>query len=758
MSDFRPGCPLRLLGAFLFVLGSWVAAQPSMCVAASGGVNVLPIPGRLNTSGVKLVVDTRWVDGHGYRPVRLELIPNKVPAAGYRKFRVVLRPNSYYGNPGDTISQMIELEQGSSKATATMPVPQDAMWHSVVVEVFEEGRRHADLSGDHLSWPRGGGGWNWNEGTPGVLLIDAKAPTLAEREALLQVFQSSGTGGLKGKYDHHLPDVRNLLRQFSDTQFQGNFVSDEDSRNAHSVLMLNELKDNAKAEVLPPSELPTKWINYSSLDLILISLADLKDMAKSHPAVMRALADWNRAGRFLIVFNTGEDFAGLEQLEKLLQLAPLPNPDENDTRGWQKPSPYRPGEVLRGLVDNNNGNLRQPSRVVINSGEETAALTKLGFISRDAGLGQVIAIAGDPFPGSEVEWIWILNSIRGEGWNPSIRTGTSFQQRNEDFWNFLIPGTGQAPVLSFLVFITLFVVLIGPVNYYLLNRARRLYLLLITVPAGALLVTASLFLYAMLTDGLGVKSRVRSYTTIEQRAGNVASTSRQAYYASIAPSQGFQFQDDTFISQYEHEPVAFNGQRQNRRIVNWAAHDQQLKSGYIASRTLSQVMVTSAGKTKARLRVGKAEGETLRVKNELSMPLSYLVVCAEQDKYYVGEKVPQGEATLKLVPLTEVSRVLAQRLRRFEPSFPEGYDANMHDSPLDIWSFGPRYYGRYGNTATVHQGASLLERNLAQFSHLASQPLAPRSYVALSETSPEVPLGVPRTQQQLSLHVTEGHY
>ena len=102
----------------------------------------------------------------------------------------------------------------------------------------------------------------------------------------------------------------------------------------------------------------------------------------------------------------------------------------------------------------------------------------------------------------------------------------------------LIPGVGSAPVNSFLVLISLFVVAIGPVNYFLLQRQRKLYLLLITVPLGAGVVTSALFIYALVSDGLGVRARARSLTRIDQTSGRTVSWSRQSYYAGLAPSAG----------------------------------------------------------------------------------------------------------------------------------------------------------------------------------------------------------------------------
>src|SRR5262249_24385644 len=161
------------------------------------------------------------------------------------------------------------------------------------------------------------------------------------------------------------------------------------------------------------------------------------------------------------------------------------------------------------------------------------------FLFRRAGLGCVVAIAAEnPFPGQTTDWVWIFNTVPDNHWKWFRRSGVSLHRKNRDYWTFLIPDVGEAPVVSFLLLVSLCAIVIGPVNYVLLGRSRRLYLLLLTVPAGALLVSVSLFGYALLTDGLSVRLRSRSFTELDQRTGEAAAWSWQSYYAAIAPSQG----------------------------------------------------------------------------------------------------------------------------------------------------------------------------------------------------------------------------
>ena len=149
------------------------------------------------------------------------------------------------------------------------------------------------------------------------------------------------------------------------------------------------------------------------------------------------------------------------------------------------------------------------------------------FVRRDVGLGRVVAITQqNPFPGTSLDWGWIFNAVGPDRYSWISRHGISFEQQNDDFWNFLIPGVGLAPVGAYRILITLFVIAIGPVNYFLLRKWRRLHLLLFTVPASAAVITSLLIAYALAADGFAVRVRARSITQLDQRVGQAATWSR----------------------------------------------------------------------------------------------------------------------------------------------------------------------------------------------------------------------------------------
>ena len=270
------------------------------------------------------------------------------------------------------------------------------------------------------------------------------------------------------------------------------------------------------------------------------------------------------------------------------------------------------------------------------------------FAMRTIGLGAIVAIASDkPFPGKDTDWMWIFNSVPRSHWMWYQRNGFSLHRQNVDYWTFLIPGVGEAPAVSFLILVSLFAVVIGPVNYLLLGKTGRYYLLLITVPLGALLVTGGLFAYAIVTDGLGVKLRARSFTDLDQTSGRAVAWSRQSYYASIAPSRGLTFPSDATVFPILYQPgQRFNsGERPDNTLV-WD-EQQNLTRGYITSRTTTQFMVLRATQSPDKLAVteGASAGQPPQVANQLKTDIRLLILRDSRGDFWQGDELADGMNT-----------------------------------------------------------------------------------------------------------------
>src|SRR5438477_8221420 len=106
---------------------------------ASEGLQISLPPLRVkNKSGLQLEIDGRGVDANGYRPVKITVNPRGMkPLLADRQIRIVLKPHAYSQVATPSVSQVIELPEGSTVTTAIISIPQTALWHNMTVDTYE---------------------------------------------------------------------------------------------------------------------------------------------------------------------------------------------------------------------------------------------------------------------------------------------------------------------------------------------------------------------------------------------------------------------------------------------------------------------------------------------------------------------------------------------------------------------------------------------------------------------------------------------
>lgn len=185
-----------------------------------------------------------------------------------------------------------------------------------------------------------------------------------------------------------------------------------------------------------------------------------------------------------------------------------------------------------------------------------------------------------------------------------------------------IEGLGEPPITAFLLLITGFAILIGPVNFILLSRMGRLYLALATVPTSAALVVVALFVFAAMQDGFATRSRQLSVTRIEPKAGLAVTTNAQCYFPAIVSGSSLI---------YDGQTVAYVAERPDTLPLEYqASPDQQiLGGGALASRQWTDMLTVNVEESAARLVVRKLPGGGWEVENRLGVDVEKLVVWPE---------------------------------------------------------------------------------------------------------------------------------
>lgn len=625
-------------------------------------------------SRYQLTIDERWGDGPGYRPLRCKLQTPNPPATD-TPVTVHIRTNEGYYGMQQNVAVRKELTFPAGSTLETFTIP---LPQTHLLESY-----FVELYINGRLVPRlnptvahvGSNPWDPNYGV--MLEVNPKGwdPNLTA----LVSGQSAGT-----------------------TRFQ-----------------------------IAAAQLPESWIEYTSVDVVGFSIDDLRNWPTESKAKRQALTDWIRAGGQLIVFDLPKDFKDFAEIDSLLGLA-------GDDRSGKEPSNWTPKLATLGLHGSIGGMdveefvSEEPS--VRNVSNRVAPMS-----GRSCGLGIVIAVEGTN--NRRLSYTPLSQAVDALGTDRILwqqRHGMSMVENNPDFYNFMIPGVGLPPVRAFQILITLFVLAIGPVNYFLLKRKKLLQMMIFTAPIMAVGVTFFLIAWAAVSDGLSTRLRMRTMTVLDQQAGHAASWGRVSYYSGLAPSDGLQFYADTAV--YPLQPFPF--EEVNNRHTNWIeeAPQQRLSQGWLKSRTPMQLLAVRSHQSQRELKsLGITDGKA-RVENQLGVPIKFLLWADEDGQMYGGKSIGAGETvSLATGDVTNIRAGLVALLRQSSPSIPPEY-VGVRTSPRRNYY----YFMSTNSNLGFASSTSLLEEGIQEVLQNAAtgSALPPRSYVAITTESVDLAPGV----------------
>jgi hypothetical protein len=726
----------------------WSAAPVSQ---SNGTTTKMPLKRTWSrASNLSLSIDTRWTQNFGYRPVEITIQSPKAVAAD-RTISFTL----YSGWTGTiAVEQQFKLPAGKTSETIVLPVPQynintQFYWWDVKVDGFAD----KDLSlKKEDTFTIGQGGYS---SVSGISFL-SMAATAGQRQLLAP----------------------------NSMEFE--------------ILSLNA------------AEFPDRWILYTCFDAVTLSLDELVILKEANPTAFAAMQSWVRAGGHLWIDNVGINFEKIPELSKLLQLRESVAADvklTGDSKLSREASDnvsaagWRPLRFVNGSADgqvvtfrdDRTGQLRTVrdadviSRLQIdpnysmvgqryvdpNDASNTVLSGDSGrwFIEQPLGLGLVRAFrqtnditqfqqsrpAMSPNAAANIdepgEFPPSLSAALNSIGRWSARHGTAPNDANLSFSDLLVPGMGLAPVTEFEILITLFVLLIGPVNYFLLKRWGRLHLMVLTVPLAAAIVTLGLFAYAIISDGFGTTVRANSYTTLDQRTGESACWARLSYYSGLAPREGLAMPDD--VALYPIIPdwtdTSVSSYVNSERDLKWVPGEGKLTRGWLRSRTPTQYLTVRARKSPMRLELTPVR-DRMRAKNSINSHIEYVVVADNGGKLWMGEKFENGSTRF----LESVERIAAaEQFRKIVAD-------RSPQTPNELLGSNLTRRGRYasyaGSESMETNLASLSVADLAGFSGKEALALPPRTYVAITSTGPEVEFGMDGIEEEASFHIIVGQW
>jgi len=764
-------------------------------LAGDGAIQSLPLRPKPRTQ-VRVKIDTRWVNGNGYRPVRVTAQPVKAAPVD-RNLRIELRPNVHSSNR-TVVGTLTIPASSASPIETTILLPQIGTSNYTGIRMYLDGVEQNDLAGD-LSSNNGGG--RFSEVVPTVLFISSNAPTHDQRylwrnnmvrypdwgvmlrEGAIDKFNKdlkriSMSVEREGELTQTLAKERLTLRRMTEQlddrleasrlsftlpniEEMGEILANDyygfDGEVAPDFEQLQFVENTSNIELLPPAALPEQWLGFTCFQVIFISLADAQEMEASFPARWNAIVQWARSGRTLCIYDVGSkrgdvvkllDMRASDWLEPQTEQFSREIQAQSYTKGYD---PYGYGDTLMETAP-----MEEPSSP---PKETLTPPANPPFVFRKLQLGYVVVWEGSPTEGPKEHRTWMFNAIEENRWVWTKQHGMSMVRENSGYWNLMIPGVGKAPVVTFIVCISLFVIVIGPINFFFVKKLKRPYLLLVTIPSAAFLVTFGLFAFALLTDGIGVRCRARSFTHIDQRTQTAASWSRQTYYAALSPSRLKYPEDAALYSVHLHPNSQYGGGSDSPSSLRWQ-EDQQEWRGLLRSRNPSQFLLTEVHKTERGIPVVamRDESKPPQATNELEVEIQHLLLRDRNGALWFADDVPV-DANIEFESITEaawkskVRELLAEnRLRPLD-----GIDPNVIQRS-NRWNY---YYGDIDPGAPVPSDTdSILEQGIRSIS--APSELMPRSYIAWIKhstvQSPEVSLGVSKPRMVAGVHVITGEY
>jgi hypothetical protein len=693
-------------------------------------------------SGLQLEVDSRWINNFGYRPIHVTVNSTKPTTVNH-----LITIRLYEGFMDVTsVEQDIEMPMGSTLADATIACPQYR---------------------GHLNY------W-WDVWVDGV-----KEPALSmEAGSGLQVYPANPNQGTSGSVKFL---VLGLPAQANQTTSPG--------AGMFETLVLTVL------------DLPSRWLDYTCFDVIAIAPGELHLIAQTRPEALTAICRWARAGGQLWISPVGEQWEELADVERFLEggakgAAPATTGDDADpAAGGSVPNddaksaaPLADDEVVsRGWKPIKIASVPQTNADTTAAAEGEAATKNLPadslawYVQQPLGLGYVRVYRKAWEPAGLAWSLQMLNATGPQNESPRMPTplsvalattrnwesrhGMAPNAANADFANLLVPGVGLAPVTEFRILITLFALAIGPVNYWLLKRWNRPHLLVLTVPIVAVLVTLTLFSHAILSDGFGTTVRVRSFTTLDQRTGEAACWSRLSYYAGLAPARGLTLPDDVAV--YPIIPgwneVSNGASTETMRQLEWTGGEVHLTQGWLRSRTPTQYLMLRARKTPLRLELAPGAGG-LSATNELGTVIQFVAATDDEGKFFAGERLAEG-ATALLTPTTREEASIRLRTLVTDNALVTPPELTDESSSFAVSQRRQRRQFFRGQLKLDYSQERLDDNllsgaitSLVDANGELPLDLPGRSFVAITQTGPEVVTGIPTAMEEASFHVVVGRW
>ena len=270
--------------------------------------------------------------------------------------------------------------------------------------------------------------------------------------------------------------------------------------------------------IISPEDMPRDFVSYDPVDVVVINDAPLSQLNEDQA---RALKMWVASGGMLVVTG-GADIVGLH-LTGLDAILPV------EVQGSSAVATLTELTDIYGQFDNPASLLTMLARAKPGAKIIIGSADKAIIAESNYGSGLVRFVAYNPKLNPYRSWtaarfLWadlllpVVDLRSNQYWAGRIRKPSASVSWNSQ--NFLFKLADIKPTSSnyFLFFLLIYVLAVGPLNYFALKWMKKLDLAWVTIPAVVLLFTTASIIIAQTKRG-GTLSSDMSFVELHQTAG-----------------------------------------------------------------------------------------------------------------------------------------------------------------------------------------------------------------------------------------------
>lgn len=225
----------------------------------------------------------------------------------------------------------------------------------------------------------------------------------------------------------------------------------------------------------------------------------------------------------------------------------------------------------------------------------------------------------------------------------------------------------SVPVRGFLLLVTLFALIAGPLTIFILAKANRRIWLLWVIPLESTLACGLVLGYSLVTEGITPTVRLAGLTLLDQERHVATTLGWAGYYCPQRPPKGLFFSDDWEMMRSTNYRL-----QREPKTVDWT-RGQHLSHGWVTARVPSFFMCRRNTIRRERLECSLNNDGKMEVVNGLGAKITSLWLRDANGKFHFAQQVMAGQrVTLEPQNKSGGSQTTLHGLRkRFSSDFKE---------------------------------------------------------------------------------------